>query len=156
MVFHASRSPKVSPIPLIQGGFQINDITSFQSSPKNNPRKSSKFATLKVISTPLRKSIARFFTLCYCCLKFLRKPPTNMEIIRIKDTLRNRTKFKSLKGIKDFHAYLIDDLAVVRKKWTVLQTNLSYASCGFLRRLMRSIRKRFRKFRKVFKKFKGK
>lgn len=178
VVFHSNHSPnhRVSPIPLIQGSFPINDITSFQSSPKNNPRKSSKFASLKVISTPLKKSMARFFTFCFCCLKSFRKPPVNMEIIkpkeyalpilsffkllimiiRIKETFRNRTKFRSLRGIKDLHGYLIDDLAIFRKKWNDIHTNLRYASCGFLRRVMRGIRKRFRKFRKAVKKFKGK
>ena len=76
-------------------------------------------------------------------------------IIRIKDALRNRTKFRSLKGLKDLQAYLIDDLASFRKKLTKTQTKLNYVSCGFLRRILRNITKKLRKFRKVFRKFKG-
>lgn len=149
----------------------MNDISSLQSSPKSNPRKSSKFASLKVISIPMKISILKFFKFCVCCLKLIKKPPTTMEtlkpkeytlpilsffklfilIIRIKDAFRNRTRFRSLKGLKELQIYLIDDLASFRKKLATTQTKLNYVTCGFLRRILRKLRQ----FRKAVRKFKG-
>lgn len=176
MIFHVSHQPKIFPLhsnPTIP----LNDVfSSFQSSPKNG--KISKFSQFKENVSPLKRFFSKFLNLCFCCLKMpclFRKSDLTPEIInpkeyalpilnffklliwtiRVKDAFRNRTVYKSIKKLTDFQAYIIDDLAYIRKKWTNQRTDLSYASCGFLRRLMRGLRKKFKKFLKSFRKITG-
>lgn len=177
-------SVKVAPIPLSSNQLPLNDLSSFTSSPKNN-RKSSKFShqrekksRLFTIASKIQRALLCCLIFClkfpWCCLQKQSSPQENANankeyslpilkffkllimVIRIKELFRSRTIYKTISKLKDFQAFLIDDLAYYTRKGSNQENKLNYLSCASFRRIIRAIRKKFKKFWKSFRKLKGK
>ena len=136
---------------------------------------SSVFASSKDLTQKekIMKFLMGFWKFLCCCFRFYKSKEETIHnklnaknyslpilhffrlliwVIRAKENLISRTFYKRIKKIKDYHFYMIDDLAFYRSKVAEKQEHLAYFSSFTMRTFLRKIKKPFRKMRKATKK----